>query len=333
MSNLPLKPLLSLVACLCSSNSLAQQCEYPIVDLSACQRRTERAGHTPTVNGCGPEGSSLKFPQGVGLADFTAPCNAHDVCYETCNSDKARCDAALAETARAECLRAYPRPAPGVEDEAWGSRATCMSRARKYGSAVSAFGKAAYEAAQKLACECCTGLPEGYTGTLTYHLKLGGPSTSVLPLELRYEAQVTLRRSGNSRSYELVAGAATLIRYDTESGVTNCQCSAMNVVGTVESETGALILEGDAIGTLQWSSIINTPLVCTGSTDPSCANASTLVAVAFSLTGMNPACTNASQLGFSDPRLIEGSWRTSCPANPQLLGRVEEVSWALRGTD
>ena len=145
--------LLVVFGALCSSSAMAQQCEYPIADLNACPLRTARAGHAPTVNGCGPEGSTVKFPQGVGDADFTAPCNAHDLCYETCNSKKDECDVALAETARAECLRAYPRAAPGVEDESWGRRATCMSRARKYGSAVSAFGNAAYEAAQKLACD------------------------------------------------------------------------------------------------------------------------------------------------------------------------------------
>lgn len=207
---------------LCSSSTFAQQCEYPIADLSACPQRTARAGHTPTVNGCGPEGSTVKFPQGFGPANFTAPCNTHDACYETCNSNKDACDAALAETARAECLRAFPRAAPGVEDEAaWGRRATCMSRARQYGSAVSTFGKAAYEAAQKIACECCDTLPAGYTGTLTYHQKLGGPSTSILAYEIRYEAQVTLRRTGATRSYELTAGTAILTRFDKDPGITN----------------------------------------------------------------------------------------------------------------
>lgn len=43
----------------------------------------------------------------------------------------------------------------GEVDQQWDRRATCLSRARAYGSAVSNLGKQAYDAAQKLACECC----------------------------------------------------------------------------------------------------------------------------------------------------------------------------------
>lgn len=107
----------------------------------------------------------------------------------------------------------------------------------------------------------------------------------------------------------------------------------MNVPATVEPDTGALILGGDAVETLQWSSAINAPLVCTGSTAPSCAGSPEFVSVAFSLVGMNPACTNSSQVSFANPQLVEGAWRTSCPANPQLVGRLEEVTWTLRGVD
>lgn len=109
----------------------------------------------PSVNGCGPEGSTLKFPQGVGAADFTAACNAHDICYETCNSTKSACDADLTTAARAACMVAYPRPTGDAQDEDRDRRGICLSRARTYGSAVSAWGKAAYDAAQKTACECC----------------------------------------------------------------------------------------------------------------------------------------------------------------------------------
>lgn len=99
-----------LLLCLLLAGALAhaQQCEYPIGDLSKCARRTARAGHQPNTNGCGPEGSDLKLPQGFGKADFSSACNAHDVCYETCNSDKLQCDANLKSAARASCLNAYP---------------------------------------------------------------------------------------------------------------------------------------------------------------------------------------------------------------------------------
>ncbi len=52
------------------SSSLAQVCEYPIVDLRKCPRRTARVPHIPKTNGCGPEGSIIKFPQGYANVDF-----------------------------------------------------------------------------------------------------------------------------------------------------------------------------------------------------------------------------------------------------------------------
>lgn len=200
---------------LAAVTSHAQECEYPIEDLSKCERRTARASHVPSVNGCGPEGSTVKFPQGVGAADSTAACNAHDVCYETCNSDKSACDAGLASAARAACLVAFPRPTGAEQDEGWDRRAICFSRARTYGSAVSTFGKAAYDSAQSIACECC---PPRYGGTFSSSLSSTDVNYSVTgtvvweqirPDNFRPtgmgEVMYSLKCGNNSISYRQVA--------------------------------------------------------------------------------------------------------------------------------
>lgn len=135
---------------------LAQPCEYPIANLDYCSERSARAGHVASANGCGPAsmGGSL-IPQGYNGASFVEPCNAHDICYETCNADKAACDVAIVEGMSASCRREYPYPTGNSEDESWGSRGTCLKRAEFYGSLVKNYGRAAYDAAQKIACECC----------------------------------------------------------------------------------------------------------------------------------------------------------------------------------
>jgi hypothetical protein len=47
---------------------------------------------TPNQNGCGAK-NGFKIPfQDTGLWSFTPACNAHDLCYGTCGSDKADCD-------------------------------------------------------------------------------------------------------------------------------------------------------------------------------------------------------------------------------------------------
>ena len=151
-------PLL-VVATLLSTSAAAQQCEYPISNLSACASRTPRAGHTPSVNGCGPEWfpEGVKVPQGTGEATYAPACDAHDVCYETCNASKRDCDEAFARRMRESCLETYPLT-QGSEGD-WAQRATCLSRARAYANAVRTMGASAFEDAQKVACECCPAQP------------------------------------------------------------------------------------------------------------------------------------------------------------------------------
>jgi hypothetical protein len=73
------------------------------------------------------------------------------------------------------CLAVYPLPASNVEDEQWDRRGVCLSRATAYSNAVRKLGQTAYDAAQKISCECC---PANYHGTLEFNLRPAGGTIS-----------------------------------------------------------------------------------------------------------------------------------------------------------
>ena len=149
--------LLLVASLVIETAALAQQCEYPIADLSACPKRTPRPSHTPTVNGCGPEWfpKGLKAPQGSGPVNFAPACNRHDECYEKCNAVKEQCDNVFGKENNDACWRQYPAPARPQNDQDWDSRGKCTSLARLYARAVKEKAQSAYDDAQKKACECC----------------------------------------------------------------------------------------------------------------------------------------------------------------------------------
>lgn len=126
--------------------------KYPIERLYDCSKTlTARPEATPEANGCGTK----EFPvqSRFGKADFTAACNAHDICYDTCNSGETVCNDKFYELMQAECKRAYP---------AQGKNQTqCLNTAYKYryegGIASRMIG--AYETAQKRVCQCCSDQP------------------------------------------------------------------------------------------------------------------------------------------------------------------------------
>lgn len=109
-----------------------------------------KPGNTPSWNGCGPEGGSIKIPQGYGSADYTSSCNGHDVCYEECGTPKATCDDVFLEDMYDSCAAAYPGVLKAL------LRMGCYERAYVYYQAVATFGDDAWLAGQKKACECCS---------------------------------------------------------------------------------------------------------------------------------------------------------------------------------
>ncbi|MEY3288356.1 MAG: hypothetical protein RLZZ419_598 [Pseudomonadota bacterium] len=92
-------------------------------------------------------------------ASQTLPCNIHDICYQSCNSDQTTCDNALGDGITASCDIGYPFPCSGADasecveyDEEYNS---CRSIGPEYTNAVANFGGSAYKERQAQYCECC----------------------------------------------------------------------------------------------------------------------------------------------------------------------------------
>jgi hypothetical protein len=128
---------------------------------------------SPSYNGCGPESvpkliNAGVIPQGFDQADFAnggcslpqlCGCNRHDICYGTCNADKAACDRQFEEDLEAECRREFPIfPGEKCGSDACmtsqDKRGICLSRAHAYVNLVTGAGQSAFDDAQKQACEC-----------------------------------------------------------------------------------------------------------------------------------------------------------------------------------
>ena len=92
-----------------------------------------------------------------GVANFVKACNGHDVCYGRCNENKDNCDSTFFSDMKATCTKDYP--GNGIFDSL--GRSFCLNLARNYYNAVSLFGREAYKAGQKEACDCCDVCPGG----------------------------------------------------------------------------------------------------------------------------------------------------------------------------
>jgi hypothetical protein len=79
---------------------------------------------------------------------FLRACNAHDICYATCGSSKAKCDMDFYWDMRKACDTA------GLS---WYNQLHCWMYAMAYHRSVELGGRNAYEAAQDDVCawECC----------------------------------------------------------------------------------------------------------------------------------------------------------------------------------
>ncbi|MEZ5098570.1 MAG: hypothetical protein R3C15_01920 [Thermoleophilia bacterium] len=129
----------------CTEHGIEQK--YPIRIYERCRKtRVPRPGYEPTSNGCGPKGGP-KVSDTFGKASFLEACNAHDICYGTCKSDRDACDKRFGKQLRRACRNAY--------GEGTKKRDACLETAKGYHDAVIALGSIAYADAQSEACQCC----------------------------------------------------------------------------------------------------------------------------------------------------------------------------------
>ena len=115
--------------------------------------------YQPPVNGCGSQNAEaqsllINFVAKFGLVDFTAACDAHDICYGTCypnGSGKIACDQALLSNLQDACVAVYsalPGPSALYAQD-------CLLAANTFFLAVTTKGDDSYNTGQLNGCECC----------------------------------------------------------------------------------------------------------------------------------------------------------------------------------
>ena len=138
------------VTACCTSGGV--QNKNPITSLAACPGKVPHPGYTAVPNGCGPAGGVVTpfIPNSWGAANFLPCCNAHDVCYGTCNGSKAGCDNTFHTCLIGACDAAYAAH-PILQR----LLPNCYNAAHTYFGAVSLGGGGAFDSAQMEACDCC----------------------------------------------------------------------------------------------------------------------------------------------------------------------------------
>lgn len=100
-----------------------------------------------TSNGCGSENSWF-YTQAHEKGDrlqFTPYCNDHDLCYGTCNSNKASCDQQFLQNMQASCQTNWNNTTDIQNCQKWASG---------FYTIVNWFGSSPFENAQKSDCRC-----------------------------------------------------------------------------------------------------------------------------------------------------------------------------------
>ncbi len=306
--------------------------------------RDQAPNQTPSFNGCGPAQASSwilgAIPQGYGLASFAAGqpgcttgvcgCNGHDVCYSTCNTDKATCDQKFASDIHKACMLAYPRstssgssPPGGMSDQ--DERACCLSRADLYSKAVTGSqGQKAYDSAQQTVCECCC-WPKAAAGAqirpasmvpnqgLACYSTWSGTSSSLIAGVVPIDAQVTWDPDGKSHPSGVLGfvaiGTVSMHSWTNAQGCTvsyspasyslSVNDPAGNGVLTIDNNPSPPTYGGIAV--TEWSASLTT--ACpdgTGGTVPTIAGGTW-----FSGSGSLDADLNSFQGTYTDPSLAQ----------------------------
>jgi secretory phospholipase A2 len=99
------------------------------------------SGYTASTNGCGSYGVSADAPFGA-----TPCCNQHDLCYQSCNTTKSKCDDAFDQCMKTAC-----------DDDNDLEKVACRVQAEAFFNAVMDVGCKAYKKNQGEACGCSDG--------------------------------------------------------------------------------------------------------------------------------------------------------------------------------
>lgn len=143
----------------CESAGVLQK--NPISNLDNCPNMVPNPRHTPSSNGCGippfvSDGYTM-YCNNTYRADFGPYCDAHDICYDTCKSDRITCDTNFYSGMRSVCetFRSYARSHVGQCPNWPTEYVDCEDDRSYFKSFVVNAGKSAWKSSQKKACNCC----------------------------------------------------------------------------------------------------------------------------------------------------------------------------------
>jgi secretory phospholipase A2 len=105
----------------------------------------QEPGHTPSSNGCGSYGIKVDVDDVPGMEDC---CHKHDYCYDTCNSERVKCDKKFKACLQETCKKAQSSKSKKVSDK------DCRTAADLLYSASAALGCEPFLKAQEKACTC-----------------------------------------------------------------------------------------------------------------------------------------------------------------------------------
>jgi hypothetical protein len=102
----------------------------------------------PSANGCTgvPDYPLCASAVGIGIS-YTPACDQHDICYDTCNSDKGACDSQLRSGLTSACSPLIP-----VDPDCY---SLCVTTAYAYYLGVLVGAWENYKDAQVAQCACC----------------------------------------------------------------------------------------------------------------------------------------------------------------------------------
>ncbi|XP_077544771.1 group XIIA secretory phospholipase A2-like [Haemaphysalis longicornis] len=111
---------------------------------SGATKPSPRASHKKSANGCGTEGFRLPA-SALPHPDFETCCNEHDLCYDTCLADKARCDSDFEQCMSHVCDTKVTKAA---------ARESCASTANLFLTMTRNLGCEPFLQSQRSACTC-----------------------------------------------------------------------------------------------------------------------------------------------------------------------------------
>jgi len=145
-------------AAYCCDKVEGPQPKHPIKNLDLCPGKTAFPGYKPVIDGCTnvPNNPMQQFPghppdektcfEKGQAPSFFPPCAWHDGCYQTCNSDRGRCDEGFGSAMDNLCSNLT---------DAW-CRTECYKWSNTYETGVAVGAEGAYTDDQKKACQCCS---------------------------------------------------------------------------------------------------------------------------------------------------------------------------------